>query len=290
MLVFILNMMESLYTRDRDVYWQRLVETFKHAYGLRTNLGDIQFEPSVRERYEQMIDPDFAARIRKLIEDDVTFENIAHYGANYSNVPDQGTAHISVLAPNGDAVSVTSTINGHLGAKVRSQQTGFILNDQMDDFATPGNVNTFDMPANPANYIRPGKRPLSSTCPSIVLDDSGDVRLVVGAAGGARIPTAVAQTILRYFVLQEPIDVAVNAGRLHHQLTPMHIDMEPSVPKHTLEHLLQVGHRISILANNKAYSALTAIGHRDDEPHPVCDHRRVGSAVVVEPAISPDYY
>lgn len=287
-LVFIMNVMNSLYTRDWDLYWHRLVETFKHAFGHRANLGDIHIEPSVRGAYEQLIDPGFAAEIRKLIQDDETFENRAYYGSNYSNVMDQGTAHISVLAPNGDAVSVTSTINGHLGAKVRSRQTGFILNDQMDDFALPGTVNSYGIPASPANYIKPGKRPMSSTCPSIVLDSSGDVQLVVGAAGGSRIPTAMAQTILRYFVLREPIAEAVNAGRLHHQLAPMHIDVEPSVAQHTVNHLLQVGHQVALLADNTAYSALTAIGHKGSEPHPVCDHRRVGSAVIVEPAISPD--
>lgn len=274
--------MEPMYVSSRDKYWHRLIETFKHAYGHRTNLGDIHFEPSVREIYEDLIDPKFAAEIRKLILDDRTFEDMSYYGANFSNVEDHGTAHISVLAPNGDAISVTSTINGHLGAKVRSRQTGIILNDEMDDFSTPGYVNAFNIPASPANYIKPGKRPMSSTCPSIVLDDAGNVALVVGGAGGSKITTSVAQAILHYFVLREPLQEAVNGGRLHHQLAPMVIDSEPEVPNHTINYLLNLGHKVHFLAKNKAYSALTAIGYMDAEPEPVCDHRRIGSAVVVE--------
>ncbi|KAI8033456.1 scoloptoxin SSD14 isoform X1 [Drosophila gunungcola] len=282
-LTFILNVMEPLYTSNTDKYWQRLIETFKHAYGHRTNLGDIHFEADVQEVYENLIDPAFAAEIRELILDDRTFQDYAYYGANFANEEDHGTAHISVLAPNGDAISVTSTINSHLGAKVRSRQTGFILNDEMDDFSTPGKINTYGIPASPANFIKPGKRPMSSTCPSIVVDTHDNVKLIVGGAGGSKITTSVAQTILRYFMLHEPIEKAVNSGRLHHQLAPMQIDMEPDVPRHTFAYLRAIGHSINFLEDDKAYSAQTAIGMMGNEPHPVCDRRRVGSAVVVEP-------
>ncbi|KAH8330017.1 hypothetical protein KR067_013254 [Drosophila pandora] len=282
-LTFMLNVMEPLFTNNTDKYWQRLIETFKHAYGHRTNLGDIHFEPDVQEAYENLLDPLFAAEVRKLIQDDRTFENMSYYGANFHNVEDHGTAHISVLAPNGDAISVTSTINSHLGAKVRSRQTGIILNDEMDDFSTPGKSNIYGIPASPANFIKPGKRPMSSTCPSIILDSHGNVKLIVGAAGGSKITTSVAQTILRYFVLKEPIEKAVNTGRLHHQLAPMVVDVERDVPRHTIAYLQRIGHEIRYLDNDKAYSAQTAIAMRGNEPHPVCDRRRLGSAVVVEP-------
>ncbi|XP_017869818.1 PREDICTED: gamma-glutamyltranspeptidase 1 [Drosophila arizonae] len=278
-LAFILNVMEPMYVSSRDKYWHRLIETYKHAFGYRTKLGDIHFEPSVREIYKDLINPKFAAKIRKLILDDRTFEDISYYGANYSNVEDHGTAHISVLAPNGDAISVTSTINGPFGAKVRSRQTGIILNNEMDNFSKPDVMSAFNIPASPANYIKPGKRPMSSICPSIVLDDGGNVALVVGGAGAFKITTSVAQAILHYFVLREPIQEAVNSGRLHHHLLPMVIDAEPEVPKHTINYLLNLGHNVNILTKD---TALTAIGYMEDEPEPVCDHRRIGSAVVVE--------
>lgn len=78
-----------------------------------------------------------------------------------------------------------------------SASTGIVLNDQMDDFGTPGVTNAYGQEASPANYIQPGKRPLSSMCPTIVVDKNGDVEMIVGAAGGTKIITAVTQ-VLRY--------------------------------------------------------------------------------------------
>ncbi|XP_053948121.1 scoloptoxin SSD14 isoform X1 [Anastrepha ludens] len=280
-LAFILNVMEPMYTANETVFWQRLVETFKHAYGHRTSLGDIHYEPDVAETYNNLLSSSFAAENRKLISDDRTCADFAFYGANFTNEDDKGTANIAVLAPNGDAIAITSTVNSHFGSKVRSRQTGIILNDEMDDFSTPGLINTYGIPSSPSNYIKPGKRPMSSTCPSIVLDQNGDVKLMIGGAGGSRITTSVAQSILRYFMLNNTIQESLDAGRVHHQLAPMQVDVEPEVPEYINNYLLKVGHDINFLPKDKAYSALTAIGLKTEEPQPACDRRRVGSWKVV---------
>lgn len=200
-----LNVMSNLYTTDEEIYWQRVVETFKHAFGQRTNLADIDNEPefydTIKETFENLISQQFADKIRNSIHDDRTFNDMAFYGANFTIQEDHGTAHMAVLAANGDAISVTSTVNNYFGAKVRSRRTGIILNDEMDDFSTPGVVNSFGVPASPANYIKPGKRPMSSMCPAIILDQDGNVRMLVGAAGGTKITTAVATVSLNFSFL-----------------------------------------------------------------------------------------
>ncbi|XP_011206385.1 scoloptoxin SSD14 isoform X1 [Bactrocera dorsalis] len=284
-LAFILNVMEPMYTKNESVFWHRMIETFKHAYGHRTLLGDIHFEPHVSETYENMLDPSFAAKSRELILDDHTYIDFAHYGANFTNEEDRGTANIAILAPNGDAIAVTSTVNSHFGSKVRSRQTGIILNDEMDDFSTPGVINAYGIPSSPSNYIKPGKRPLSSTCPSIVLDHNGNVKLMVGGAGGSRITTSVAQVIIRYLMLNHTLQESLDAGRVHHQLAPMQVDVEPEVPEHVNNYLLKVGHDINYLGGDKAYSALTAIGLKTEMPQAACDRRRLGSWKIIFPDV-----
>ncbi|XP_017461852.1 PREDICTED: gamma-glutamyltranspeptidase 1-like [Rhagoletis zephyria] len=103
--------MEPMYAENETVFWHRLVETFKHAYGHRTSLGDIHYEPGVAETYNNLLSSSFAAETRKLISDDRTYTDFGHYGANFTNENDKGTANIAVLAPNGDAIAVTSTVN-----------------------------------------------------------------------------------------------------------------------------------------------------------------------------------
>lgn len=91
--------------------WHRIIEAFKHGYGLRTKLGDPRFVPSVSTVLQKMGNKNYVAYVRDMILSNMTFENYDYYGADFASTNDSGTAHISVLAGNGDAVAVTSTIN-----------------------------------------------------------------------------------------------------------------------------------------------------------------------------------
>lgn len=96
----------------------------------------------------------------------------------------------------------------------------------MDDFSAPNITNSFDLPPSPANYIEPGKSPLSSMCPSIIVDENGDVKLIIGAAGGSKITTTVALVTMRHLFFGYTLKLAIDAKRLHHQLFPMSIAAE----------------------------------------------------------------
>ena len=113
-----------------------------------------------------------------------------------------------------------------LGCFRRSQSTGIILNDEMDDFSTPGFVNAYGIPASPANFIQPGKNPLSSMTPTIILDKNSNARMIVGGAGGSRITTGVAFTIIQHLFMNQTLKDSIDARRLHHQLAPMELLFE----------------------------------------------------------------
>lgn len=282
-LAMILNIAKGFEHRNEPLYWHHVVESFKHGYGHRTHLGDMHFEPDVEPILKKMINPDYASEIaRKRIFDDRTFTDYKYYGAEFSNNKDHGTANLAVVDHQGNAITVTSTVNRYFGGKVRSKRTGIIINDEMDDFSTPGTLNSNDIPPSKTNFIKPGKRPMSSMCPSIILDKDGNVRMLVGAAGGSMITTTVAQAILKYLALDWNINDAVQSHRLHHQLAPMEISYEQDMKPEILSFLERVGHTLKVSAPGQ-FSALTAIGLKNDIPVPTYDERRVGSAAVVHP-------
>lgn len=119
----------------------------------------------------------------------------------------------------------------------RSQSTGIILNDEMDDFSIPGHINVYGIPSSPANYIKPGKRPMSSMSPTIIVDKNGDVRMVIGSAGGSRIITAVASSILNhlYITPDSSLHDIFGARRLHHQLIPNQVQFETGFDPQIIE-------------------------------------------------------
>ena len=107
------------------------------------------------------------------------------------------------------------------GSKILSPSTGIILNNEMDDFSYPGITNSFGIPPSPNNFPIPGKTPLSSMVPTVIVDREGDVRLVTGASGGTKITSNVGQVILRDILFDKNVKEAIDAKRLHHQLSPM---------------------------------------------------------------------
>ncbi|HZS82234.1 MAG TPA: gamma-glutamyltransferase [Stellaceae bacterium] len=221
-----------------------MVEAMRHAYFDRNSaLGDPDF---VANPVARLLSPAHAAAIRAAIEEArATPSSELRPGAP----PYEGTetTHYSVVDKEGNAVAVTYTINAYFGAKVIAGDTGFFLNDEMDDFtAKPGVPNMFGLVQGKANAIRPGKRPLSSMAPTIIEKD-GRAFMVVGSPGGARIITITLETILNVLDHGMNIAEAVDAPRIHHQWLPDIVDAEPlALSPDTAQRLLEMGYRIEV--------------------------------------------
>ena len=157
------------------------------------------------------------------------------------------TTHYSVVDKWGNAVSVTTTINGWFGNGIVVDDSGFLLNNEMDDFSSkPGHPNKYGLIGNKLNSIEPNKRMLSSMTPTIVENPNGELFLVVGSPGGSTIITTVAQVILNVIDQNMSIKDAVEQSRFHHQWLPDVVYFEPlNFSKETLESLKSRGHNIS---------------------------------------------
>ncbi len=161
-----------------------------------------------------------------------------------SESPD--TTHYSVVDKEGNAVAVTTTLNDSFGSHVASASLGFLLNDEMDDFAAkPGAVNMFGLVQGPANTIAPGKRPLSAMTPTIILED-GKLRYVLGSPGGGRIITTVGNIFLSAAEGGLNIQEAVDAPRFHHQYLPDILYLEPEFSADTIAALRAMGYAITL--------------------------------------------
>lgn len=156
------------------------------------------------------------------------------------------TTHFAVIDNRGNAVSATTTLNNSFGSMVLVRGAGFLLNNSMDDFAAaPGFPNGYGLVQGEANAIAPGKRVLSTMTPSIVLDSTGQVYLLLGAAGGPRIITAVYQVLSLVIDRRWTLREAVSAPRIHHQALPDEILVEPDgFPASTLSRLREMGHLV----------------------------------------------
>ncbi|CRK11799.1 hypothetical protein BN1723_009494, partial [Verticillium longisporum] len=164
----------------------RLDQTTRFAYGQRSSLGDPVFVDGLTEFQERMISAEVGAEVRSKISDTQAF-NISYYDpSGLESLETPGTSHIVSADSSGLAVSMTTTINLLFGSQVMIPETGVIMNNEMNDFSIPGVTNAFGYIPSPANFIRPGKRPLSSMSPTIIETADGKLYMSIGAAGGSR--------------------------------------------------------------------------------------------------------
>lgn len=155
------------------------------------------------------------------------------------------TTHLTTADELGNVVAITQTVNTSFGCKMIVPGTGVILNNEMDDFSiAPGVRNAFGLIGSAANAVEPGKRPLSSMSPTLVLNEAGKPILTCGAAGGPKIITAVLQTLVRALDLGQSIDAAIASPRVHHQWSPDQAVCENALPDKIVAELTARGHTV----------------------------------------------
>jgi gamma-glutamyltranspeptidase / glutathione hydrolase len=241
-------------------------EAMRRAFADRNHfLGDPAF---VQFPQDMLVSQEYADRLRATI-DRVRATPSVDVRPGLVELPEPvHTTHFSIVDPHGSAVALTTTINELYGSAVTVSGAGFLLNDEMDDFAAkPGSPNMFGLVQGEANAIEPGKRMLSAMTPTIVLDERGDVLLVTGARGGPRIITAVFQVISNVVDYGMDIGAAVHAPRIHHQHLPDALQYERDgldsgvisqleAMAHTVEPRGAVGTAPSILRRNGVWTGV----------------------------------
>ncbi len=248
-----------------------MVEAERRVYADRAeHLGDMDFyavpiDSLLNKKY-------LSSRMESFSLDTATASEAIFAGEFSNQMESFETTHTSVIDSDGNAVSVTTTINSNFGSKVVVEGAGFFLNNEMDDFsAKPGVPNQFGLVGAEANAIQPGKRMLSSMTPTIVEKD-GDIFMVLGAPGGSTIITAVFQVILNVIEFDMELEEAVNACRFHHQWLPNEIKYEENCfTQVELDSLQAMGHKLKEVSRMAVIKAI----HKTDSGklHAVGDPR-----------------
>jgi len=277
-LALILRMLDSH-------HWQQLawhssasiqlaVEAMRRAFAVRNSrLAD---PDHVALPVTEMMTPSYALRLGESITPgQATPSSEIHVDSGAGDGEGAHTTHLSIVDNEGNAVALTTTIN--TCSAVAVSDAGFLLNNEMDDFAAkPGAANVFGLVQGEANAIAPGKRPLSSMTPTVVLSPAGDVRLVTGASGGPMIITTAFQIITNVLDYQMPIGPAVRASRYHHQHLPDQVFIEPGgLPAETREVLSGQGY---VLKESPWIGRGASIERRGEHWFGVADPRIHGTA------------
>lgn len=231
----------SRYPFQSEKSVQLITEVERYAYADRAEyLGDPDF---VKVPYKQLVSATYLAN--RMAAFDSTKAGVSN-NVKPGVLPKESeqTTHISIIDKEGNAVSVTTTLNGHYGSKTVVSGAGFLLNNEMDDFSIqPGVPNMYGAIGGAANAIQPNKRMLSSMTPTILLKDNKPF-MVVGTPGGTTIITSVLQSIINVVDYGMSATDAVNKPKFHHQWLPDRIDVEDDFDVNTIEQLKKLGYTI----------------------------------------------
>lgn len=231
-----------------NISTHRFDEAIRFGYGQRSELGDPEFVEGMYEYQKEILNSTTAALIRSKISDVHTLNVSAYDPSGFESLETPGTSAVVVSDASGMAISLTTTINLLFGSHVMVPETGVIMNNEMNDFSIPGSSNAFGYLPSPNNYIRPGKRPLSSITPTIVEHADGSLYYVVGAAGGSRIITATLQNLWHVLDQNMTAPQALAKPRFHDQLVPNEIYFEYAYDNETVASMESRDHNCTWMA------------------------------------------
>jgi len=258
-----------------------LTEVWRRAYADRVLLGDPR---TSKASAPQLLDSEWLdSRAQEIkIGKATASEDVAAWSRELV-AESAETTHLSVLDADGNAVSMTTTLNGRFGCGLVVRGAGFFLNNEMDDFATaPGRPNLYGLVQGEANAVGPGKRMLSSMSPTVAW--RGSEVIVLGSPGGSRIPTATAQVLLNLIADGDELQAAVDRDRIHHQWMPdvLFVELYAMSPDTAIV-MKRRGHELRIVNTIGEVSAVRAFG--DGGMAAAQDPRGPGSGGVVVPAV-----
>ncbi|KAI0598645.1 gamma-glutamyltranspeptidase [Biscogniauxia sp. FL1348] len=244
----ILKTMEAYDSADTahvNLTLHRFDEAMRFAYGAHQALGDPAYVGNATALEERMLSAAAAASVRARILDNAT-QPVDHYDPErVYTAESHGTSHVVAADASGMAVSSTTTVNLLFGSLLLVPETGVVLNDEMNDFSIPGVRNEFGYAPSAANFVRAGKRPLSSITPVMVERPGGALYAAVGAAGGSFIISSTAQVVWRLLELGLSMRDAVAEPRFHDQLMPDNAVFEWRFDNATVASMSDKGHNVT---------------------------------------------
>jgi len=257
----LLNMVEHLQLdkKDKNTRHHLLAESMKLAFADRAHwLGDPDFVRVPKSLIDQAYTESLATSIDAKTVSVVTGHSVPPNAKD--DWFDKHTTHIAVADKQGNWVAITTTLNTSFGSKVVIPGTGVLMNNQMDDFsAQPGTPNAYGLVGSESNSIQPGKRPLSSMSPTIVL--KGDKPIMsLGAAGGPMIITQVTQGIINHLLLGKDLYQSLAAPRIHQQWLPDTLFHDKKLPKNEQQTLIDKGHKLKQLRYEGSTNGISVIG------------------------------
>lgn len=281
-LVSMLNILEGFnFTRedqDKSLTYHYIVEAIKFAFAERSLLEDSKNATNITKR---ILSKEYAKLLRSKIYANRTYGE-SHYGLDVDQSLPHGTAHVSVIGPDGDIVSLTSTINGYFGSGIMTD-SGIILNNQMADFSIPGVQNVQGAGPPTANFVVPGRRPLSSVVPTAVLHEEKRCwhRMSVGCSGGLQIPSAVAQVLINKLAFEDSLSESIERARVYYGVDTGLTEIEGNRFKDSklkasiVQSLREKGHNVT--DNKASVTDVNGVSYFQEKISAHADSRRGGA-------------